>query len=189
MRNAVVCLSELRPSDREAVLGAVAQTVPEQWLYMMKDATKDAAGWFDWLLEVHGAGKQQVFVVRDAGGAVMGCTSYTAREPLHKRVEIGNTWYVPQAQGGKINPAAKLLMIGNGFDALGCWRVELKCDSRNLRSMAAMRKMGAVQEGTLRGHMEVPDHVNGGTLMRDTVYFSVLKPEWPRVQAGLLARL
>ncbi len=49
---------------------------------------------------------------------------------------------------------------------------------------AAMEKMGARFEGTLRRHMLVRDD-----FIRDTVYYSVLDNEWPSVKAGLEARV
>ena len=62
--------------------------------------------------------------------------------------------------------------------------MELKTDSRNARSRAAILKLGAKEEGTLRGHMWMP-----AGYWRDTVYYSVLADEWPAVKAGLEARL
>ncbi|NBO18146.1 MAG: N-acetyltransferase, partial [Proteobacteria bacterium] len=171
LENAHVRLEPLQPEHGLMLHAAVGQTAAAQWLYMMKDPTTDFEGWLQWLLGLHERGAQQVYVVRDAAGAVVGCSSYLNHEKAHQRIEIGNTWYVPAAQGGKVNPATKLLLLEHAFGPLGCWRVELKCDARNLRSQAAMRKLGAVQEGTLRGHMTVPDH-RGGSLQRDTVYFS-----------------
>jgi RimJ/RimL family protein N-acetyltransferase len=55
---------------------------------------------------------------------------------------------------------------------------------RNKHSQAAIEKLGATYEGVLRASFIQPDgHV------RDTVYYSVLPSEWPRVRAGLDARL
>ena len=47
-----------------------------------------------------------------------------------------------------------------------------------------MTKMGAQREGMLRSQVNTWRGER-----RDTVYFSVLKPEWPAVRAGLLKRL
>ncbi|MEQ8826604.1 MAG: GNAT family protein, partial [Parvibaculum sp.] len=57
-------------------------------------------------------------------------------------------------------------------------------DLRNLRSLAAIAKLGAMREGVFRRHMVLPDgHV------RDTVYFSIIREEWPEVRARLDERL
>ena len=83
-----------------------------------------------------------------------------------------------------LNTEAKRLLLGHAFDVLGVNRVELKTDARNARSRAAMRRLGAAEEGTLRRHM-----ITDTGYVRDSVYFSVTADEWPRVRAGLDARL
>ena len=68
-----------------------------------------------------------------------------------------------------MNTEAKYLQLSHCFETLGITRVELKTDARNARSRAAIRRIGATEEGTLRSHMRRQD----GTL-RDSVYFSVI---------------
>ena len=89
-----------------------------------------------------------------------------------------------QAQGTRVNPEAKLLLMLNAFETSGYHRVELKTDSKNTRSRAAILRLGAKEEGILRGHMWMP-----AGYWRDTVYYSVLAEEWPAVKAGLEARI
>ena len=65
-------------------------------------------------------------------------------------------------------------------------RVELKTSSTNMRSQAAMRRLGLVEEGTFRKWMFNED----GT-PRDTMWFSCIDDEWPAMKSrlqGLLAR-
>lgn len=127
---------------------------------------------------------RRAFLVRDRSGAVVGSTSYLDVNEKHRTLEIGATWYAPASRGTRVNPAAKLLLMEHAFEALGCIRVQLKCDERNIRSQRAIAKLGAVREGVLRHNMIMPD----GHL-RNTVYFGVVAPEWPGVKAGLRARL
>ena len=63
-------------------------------------------------------------------------------------------------------------------------RVDILTDARNLRSQAAIRKLGAIREGVLRRNKRT-----WTGYMRDTVVFSILAEEWPAVRAGLDARL
>lgn len=63
-------------------------------------------------------------------------------------------------------------------------RVQLKTDVRNLRSQAAIERLGATREGVLRMYQRRQDDS-----IRDTVMYSVLAHEWPRVKEGLLERL
>jgi len=116
--------------------------------------------------------------------AVAGATEEPppAPEPRHEVVS-------PQARGGAINPEAKLLLLQNAFDAR-YHRVEFKTDARNSRSRAALVKLGAKEEGILRGHMWMPPGVlRDQGYFRDSVYFSILSPEWPLVRESLHKRL
>jgi RimJ/RimL family protein N-acetyltransferase len=71
-------------------------------------------------------------------------------------------------------------MLSHAFDTLGCLRVELKTDALNERSRTAIRRLGATEEGMLRHHM-----VTESGRLRDTVYFSIIQPEWPEVRGRL----
>ena len=141
--------------------------------------------WWADLVEAQSKNERMAFAVRRLGdGAIVGSSSYGNMVPAHARTEIGWTWYSPAAQGTAVNPEAKLLMMANAFETAGYHRVELKTDSGNARSRAAILKLGAKEEGILRGHMWMP-----AGYWRDTVYYSVLEDEWPAVKAGLQARL
>ncbi len=98
--------------------------------------------------------------------------------------EIGATWLAASAQRTHINTRAKMLLFSQAFDDWSAVRVCLKTDVRNARSRAAIDRLGARFEGVRRAHMLATD----GTA-RDTAYYSVLREEWPGVQAVLVARL
>jgi RimJ/RimL family protein N-acetyltransferase len=74
-------------------------------------------------------------------------------------------------------------MLTHAFEEWNCVRIELKTDSRNQRSIEAIRRLGATEEGTLRKHMQTHQG------WRDTVYFSILDEEWPTVKSGLESKL
>ena len=141
-------------------------------------------GWWSGARAELEAGTRVPFAVRWLhDGTIVGTTSYLSIRPQHRAVEIGSTFYRPHLRGGPANPECKLLLLGHAFDA-GANRVELVTDGRNLRSQAAIAKLGAVREGTLRKHkITWTGHV------RDTVVFSIIDEEWPAVRAGLEARL
>lgn len=117
-------------------------------------------------------------------GRAVGSSSYLDVDPGLGGLEIGWTWYDPQHWGGPVNPQCKRLLLGYAFDALGAERVTLKTDALNTRSRAAIARLGARYDGTLRHQRRRPD----GTI-RDSAYYSVLAAEWPRVRDGLDARL
>jgi RimJ/RimL family protein N-acetyltransferase len=137
------------------------------------------------LLERAAAGVQFPFAqVEVATGRAVGATSYLDIALEDGRIEIGWTWIGAPWWRTAINTEAKLLLLGHAFDTLGLNRVALKTDVRNERSQVAIARVGGVREGVLRAHMIRPD----GSL-RDTVYFSILAPEWPEVRRRLRARL
>ena len=119
-----------------------------------------------------------------ASGRVVGSTRLGNWAREHRRIEIGWTWVARPWQRTALNTEAKLLLLTHAFDALGCERVELKTDALNVQSRRAIRRLGAVEEGTLRRHM-----ITDGGRVRDTVYFSIVAAEWPTVRKGLLERL
>jgi N-acetyltransferase len=141
--------------------------------------------WFEDALANRSAGRQFPFAVRRLDEqTLVGSTSYLDPVPRHRRVEIGSTWYVPDAWGTRVNPECKLLLLAHAFDGLGMNRVSLCTDVRNARSQAAIEKLGAVKEGILRAHM-----VTQGGRVRDSVLYSIVLEDWPGVKARLTARL
>jgi RimJ/RimL family protein N-acetyltransferase len=177
-----VRLEPIADAHREG-LRSVANA-PEIWAHMPSDAS--GAGfdpWFDAALAIARAGREAVWAVR-ADGRLVGSTRYLNIEAAHKRLEIGHTWYAPSVWAGRVNPACKFALMRHAFETLGCNRVELKTDNRNTRSQAAIAKLGAVREGVFRSHMIRRD----GSL-RDTVYFAIVRDDWPAARAALAARL
>jgi RimJ/RimL family protein N-acetyltransferase len=117
-------------------------------------------------------------------GRLVGSSTFFDISKEHRSLEIGHTWISPSLRGTAVNPEMKYLMLRHAFDTWGMNRIQLKCDEQNLRSQAAIAKLGAVREGVLRSHMIVQ-----GGRRRNTVFFSILKEEWPQVSEGLLKRL
>ncbi|MGI8331569.1 GNAT family N-acetyltransferase [Actinomadura scrupuli] len=130
------------------------------------------------------AGEYVPFAVihRESGRAV-GWTTFLDIDTANERLEIGWTWYGRAYWRSAVNTECKLLLLAHAFEDLGMGRVQLKTDHLNLRSQAAIARLGAQREGVLRRHRRRPD----GT-WRDTVYFSILVTEWPEVRARLSAR-
>ena len=118
--------------------------------------------------------------IEQSSGEIVGGTAFLAPDEANRSLEIGATWITPSRQRSAVNTEAKLLQLTHAFEVLGCERVCFKTDARNVRSRAAIARLGATEEGTFRHHMLLPD----GT-WRDSVYFSVIRPEWPAVQERL----
>lgn len=113
-----------------------------------------------------------------------GCSSIFDVSAQHRHVEIGRTWLGVPYQRTALNTEAKYLLLSYCFDTLGCVRVQLKTDARNVRSQKAIERLGAVHEGVLRAHMILPDG-----FIRDTVMYSITAQEWPAVRANLETKM
>lgn len=176
-----VALERLSPRHQDALQDAANDPDIWTWFPRRGDGANFQELW-KFLRAEQKAHRWIPYVVTLAGRCV-GMTAFMAIAPDHQRVEIGGTWFRSDAQGQSANPASKHLMLTQAFMA-GAERVEFKTDARNGRSRAALKKLGAIEEGVLRRHQRRPD----GTL-RDSVYFSILAEEWSFVREGLDARL
>jgi RimJ/RimL family protein N-acetyltransferase len=121
--------------------------------------------------------------VWNATGRAIGSTRLLDVRPADRQVEIGSTFLGRDYWRTPANTESKYLFLRHCFESLGCVRVALKTDGRNLRSQEAIERLGAVREGVLRRHMRIKGY------QRDTVYFSIIDDEWPAVKARLEARL
>jgi len=123
-------------------------------------------------------------IVEKATGRTIGSTRYGNIDRTHHRVEIGWTWVARDWQRTAVNTEAKYLLLKHAFETLGCMRVELKTDSLNERSRAAILRIGAREEGIFRNHI-----ITASGRIRHTVYFSIIDSEWAAVKTRLEAKL
>ena len=156
-----------------------------RWIPFPVRTKEEMASYVKTALEERARGVSLPFAtVERATGRVIGSTRFGNIDRQNHRVEIGWTWVARPWQRTAVNTEAKYLMMRHAFETLGCMRVELKTDSLNERSRAAILRIGAKQEGIFRNHM-----VTASGRIRHTVYFSVIDAEWPAVKAGLEAKL
>jgi len=141
-------------------------------------------GWWASAMKAMAAGSRVAWAVRQTSdGALVGTTSLYEIRPEHCRCEIGSTFYRPEVRGGPVNPACKRLLLEHAF-AAGAVRVEIITDGVNAASQAAIRKLGARDEGILRKHK-----ITWTGRVRDTAQFAILDEDWPKVREGLDRRL
>ena len=117
-------------------------------------------------------------------GRLVGMTTYMNVDQVHKRVEIGSTWYAKSAQRSPLNTECKLMLLTHAFERLACLSVVFETSWFNFASRTAIARLGAKQDGVLRNHKRHPD----GT-PRDTVIFSIIDAEWQGVKRHLQYRL
>jgi RimJ/RimL family protein N-acetyltransferase len=178
-------LSQAHLPDLEAVAFD-----PAIWRYMLVriDSRADLEEWVSSALSAS-AGRQITWVTverSNSGGSdrVAGSTRLIDIDLHHRTAEIGHTWITPSLHGRGINAEAKLLQLTYAFEDLKLNRIALKTHHENLQSQAAIRKLGAVYEGTFRNHYVMPD----GTL-RHSLWFSITREDWPQVRFRLMERL
>jgi RimJ/RimL family protein N-acetyltransferase len=161
---------------------------PEIWRFMRygKVETEGQLGvWVQELLNLQAHGTDLPFaVIYLASGNAIGCTRYLHIDSPSRSLEIGGTWYGLEYQGTLVNTECKYILLKHAFETLECIRVWFKADTRNLRSMRALERIGAIKEGVLRNHMILP-----GGFIRDSIVYSLLPEEWPQVKNKLEARL
>lgn len=183
LENRFVRLEPFEDRHREP-LRAACDADPELWPGLYYNALGGAefdGGWTA-MREQQAAGTRIPFAVVRTGD-VVGLSTFIDIRPRDRAVEIGTTYYRPDARGGVVNPAAKRLLLQHAFDA-GAARVAFQVDSANVRSQAAMSKLGAMREGVLRN-----DKITWTGRTRSSVYFSILAEEWPDIRARLDERL
>ncbi|MCA3758201.1 MAG: GNAT family N-acetyltransferase [Phenylobacterium sp.] len=117
------------------------------------------------------------------GDRCVGLTAFLKIDRANAGLEIGLTYYAPEARGGPVNPSAKRLLLGEAFEA-GFGRVQFHVDETNARSRAAVLKLGATFEGVQRW-----DRIIWTGRRRNTAIYSIIATEWPAVRAALDQRL
>lgn len=163
------CRAELfTEAHREALKAACAEDGDIWQLY----ANNFGPDGFDASIDLYvGNPRNRTFVLFD-GEDVAGMSSFLGIDEARQVLEIGGTYYRPHLRGTGFNRRVKAMMLERAF-AAGIRRVEFRVDRRNLRSQAAMKKLGAVREGVMRA-----DRITWTGHVRDTVLFAILKDEW-----------
>jgi uncharacterized protein len=153
--------------------------------YPVPASRQDIAGQIGDALDGRAAGVRVPWAQLDSRtGEVLGTTSFYDFDPRNRSLEIGGTVLARPAWRTGVNTEAKLLLMTRAFEVLGCERVTWHTHSKNLRSQAAIERLGASPEGVIRHHKLLPD----GT-WRDSARYGMLADEWPAARRRLTDRL
>ena len=180
-------LRQLLPADAEDVLAALGDddSAAEVFAHLRLHPPRDRAAAekmiTDGLAEADRIAYGQWLT---ATGELVGSTSFYEISPATRSIANGHTWVARRFWRTHVNTESKLVMLGRAFDGLGAERVVWHTDIRNLRSQAAIERLGATREGVLRHH-----RVRRDGSWRDTVQYSMLRQEWPAVRRRLAERL
>ena len=174
----------LEPLARAHLAGLAQVGLEEElwrWIPVPVRTVEEMATYIETALQEQERGVSLPFALIDkATGRAIGSTRYGNIDRTHRRVEIGWTCVAREWQRTAVNTEAKYLLLRHAFETLGCIRVELKTDSLNEKSRAAILRIGARQEGISRNHM-----ITASGRIRHTVYFSIVDSEWLAVKARL----
>jgi N-acetyltransferase len=177
-----VHLEVLAETHLEA-LGALFESDLWQWYTVRVDSKSDVQNMLQGFLAEQARGQSLAFAVRDlASGDLVGSSRFLHVNPSNRGLEIGSTWYARRVQRTYVNTEAKLLMLTHAFETLRAVRVQLQTDERNLRSRAAIERLGAKFEGCMRD-----DRIRFDGRLRTSALYSILAEEWPEVRTRLQA--
>jgi len=160
---------------------------PELWKFTTVNIRNrdEMRAYIEEALQLSAAGSVLAFATRDKkSNTIVGSTRLADIQPHHRTMEIGWTWIARSHQRTAVNTEAKYLMLRHAFEQMDARRVMLKTDETNVKSRAAIARIGAKQEGILRNHMLV-----WGGRNRNSVIFSIVAEEWPEAKRNLEAKL
>ena len=172
----------LRPIEKKDFESFIELTNEQSmWQYFTSDLSEktELKEWVNTALkQIEGKSRLAFSIVDKSNDRVVGSTSFGNISCKDKRLEIGWTWLGKEYQGKGINSQLKHLMLGYCFETAGYERVEFKTDVLNIPARKALLKVGMVEEGVLRSHTLMTHNRR-----RDTIFYSILKSEWPEVKA------
>ncbi len=182
LNTSVVHLRPLQQEDYTALLALSSQD-EAMWDFFSKKLS-DPAQLRDWLndaIEAKATGTRLPFaIIEKSTGRIAGSSSIGNIAWHDKRLEIGWSWLAPVFRGTAINQHTKFSMMRYAFEVLEFERVEFKTGILNKRARRGLEKIGGIEEGVLRKHSLL---WNGNR--RDTIYYSVLKEEWPLLKKSI----
>lgn len=170
-----VLLRPLEKTDFKSLVN-FSKLEPDIWQYSAIQAIGEEGlrEYLESAIEAREARREYPFIVFDKqNNCYAGSTRFYDIQLNYSCLQLGFTWYGKQFQGTGLNKHCKFLLLNFAFEKLGIERVEFRADSKNERSIAAMKSIGCKVEGILRSNGIRPD----GT-RRDSIVLSILKDEW-----------
>jgi RimJ/RimL family protein N-acetyltransferase len=175
LENEIVLLRPLCLDDFPQLL-PFALNEPELWKFSLQNASGEE-GMKAYINAAIDSRKAQVaypFIVFDKRvQQYAGTTRFYDIQNQHQYLQLGYTWYGKDFQGTGINCNCKFLLLQHAFEVMNVKRIEFRADSENVRSIAAMKKIGCVEEGLLRSHYIKPD----GT-RRNSIVLGIIADDW-----------
>lgn len=175
LENEFVRLEPLKSSDYKVLLN-YSENEPEIWEFNSGGANgkENLEKYIANAILQRELEKEYAFIIFDKKTqSYAGSTRFYAIFLENKTIEIGYTWYGKAFQGTGINKNCKFLLLEFAFEKLGMERVAFAANSKNHRSLNAMKSIGCVVEGVLRN---CSTDANGNRI--DATRLSILINEW-----------
>lgn len=172
-----VTLRPLVAGDRDALSAAAAGLT--DLFFANVSGLSDPDSFMAATLRERDHGRAMPFAVETPAGTLVGLTRFMRMNEVHRRLEIGGTFYAASAQRTGVNTEAKRLLLQHAFEVMGCNAVQIRTDWFNRASQRAIERLGAKRDGVLRSHQVMNGRV------RDIVVYSIIACEWPGVRANL----
>jgi N-acetyltransferase len=175
LENDVVRLQPLQASDYEKLV-AFSINEPDLWSFNANppDSPENLKIYIEKALLQKEKLIEYPFIVFDkVNQKYAGCTRFYAINIEFKFLEIGYTWYGKEFQGTKLNKNCKYLLLEFAFEKIKMERVAFAANSKNERSINAMKSIGCVVEGISRN---ISTDAFGNRI--DAIRLSIIKNEW-----------
>jgi len=172
-------LRPIEQNDYETFL-RLAKQDEEMWKYFSLKLGDEAQlrKWMEMAFNDKKAETRRPFtIIHKATGQIAGSSSMGNISYHDLRLEIGWSWLGKEFRGTGLNKHAKFLMMRYAFEEMNFERVEFKTDVLNARARQGLKNVGGIEEGILRSHMTMWNNRR-----RSSIYYSVLKDEWPQVK-------
>ena len=171
----------LRPLQTEDIEYFSELTADKQmWMYFTNDLSdrSELEKWVnDALIQKENQTRLPFTIIDKKTGNILGSTSFGNISYRDKRIEIGWTWLGKNYHRTEVNHKVKFLMLQYCFENQDFLRVECKTDVLNIPARKALVKINMTEEGILRSHTLMTNNRR-----RDTIYYSILKSEWPQIK-------
>jgi ribosomal-protein-alanine N-acetyltransferase len=161
-----------RLDDAPSLLAAASDPEVTRWFsWGPYSVQAEAEAYLDRLPGQRAEGEQLDLAQDHHEDGVIGITGLSEFSRRDRRAIVG-TWFGRQWWGTGANRESKALVMAMGFRALGLNRITALASPQNVRSIAALERLGFVREGVLRGW-----HVHRG-VPRDVAVLRMMRDEW-----------
>lgn len=160
-------VEELEPLAREK----------EIWTYFLgaSDGSEDFKKYIHDAIQLRQKKEHYAFAVFDKReNCYAGCTRFFGFDLNLDVVRLGYTWYGKKFRGTGLNKNCKFLMFQFAFEQMQAERLGLGAHMENKVSIAAMKSVGAKQEGVIRNTFP-SIHGHGRA---DAILLGIIKEEW-----------